>query len=343
MRFLSSIAFFTLLLILSAGCAPRVRVRPSPGPTDSGIRYYRPKPYLRIEPAGESVTEGRVTTETPSDEFVAIALEYLPDFSEEYAIEVTPGLGTADVEIGLSDGWNLTSINQDLDSQFDENVTAIADLARAAAGFVPTSGDGEKSRAAGASPPPGSQQKFVVSATNVPLGYYESVIGKDRCGKKRLYGWRYIGFLPFQPCPTDVCGTDQVACNGVPSDIYGLVFEKGVMTFKRLDQVEHSGEPERVAVSTGTLIVASTERKLSTLAKAIRNSILIDEGIESSVDATLLDEGDVVELRISLAEKSSDSRAEFIKRMLENEDVESALDDLDNPLPSFPELLGVES
>ena len=89
--------------IMTFGCTPRLRVRQSPGPKDTGIRYYRPKPYLRIEPASSVVAEGKKITQTPSDEFVSISMEYLPDFSEEYSIEVCPGLGSANVTVGLTD------------------------------------------------------------------------------------------------------------------------------------------------------------------------------------------------------------------------------------------------
>ncbi|MEM9589491.1 MAG: hypothetical protein AAGA03_19570, partial [Planctomycetota bacterium] len=51
-RLLACVAILLLLLaVLMTGCTPRVIVRPNPGPTDQGIRYYRPKPYLKVEPA----------------------------------------------------------------------------------------------------------------------------------------------------------------------------------------------------------------------------------------------------------------------------------------------------
>jgi hypothetical protein len=71
-----------------------------------------------------------------------------------------------------------------------------------------------------------------VPARNVPLGYYEAVIGKNRHGKKQLFGFRYVGFLPFQACPIELCGSASAACDDCL--LYGLTFDSGVMTFKPL-------------------------------------------------------------------------------------------------------------
>ena len=35
--------------------------------------------------------------------------------------------------------------------------------------------------------------EYVVAASNVPIGLYESVFDTT-CGKKYLKGWRYVGF-----------------------------------------------------------------------------------------------------------------------------------------------------
>ena len=119
---------------------------------------------------------------------VRISLAYLPDFSEEYSIDVRSGLGIANVGIKLEDGWNLTEINQELDSQTDENTKALAECLLTAVGdVVPTASKGENLATA----------SFTVPARNVPIGFYESIIGLDSRGCKRLYGFRYVGFVPF--------------------------------------------------------------------------------------------------------------------------------------------------
>lgn len=217
-------ALLIIMLLLGVGCTPRTIVRKNPGPEDTGVRYYRPKPYLLIQ--SKAVQEG---PELRHDKYVQISLEYLPDFSEEYSISVRSGLGTNKTSIKLADGWNLTEINQDLDSQFDENVKAIGDLLEAVApgGIVPTA------------QPKSTPTRMVVAATNVPLGYYEAVINRRPDGKKQLYGWRYVGFYPFQSCPIAVAGSECVDCQSPL--IYGLVFRHGVMTFEPLQTVAIDG------------------------------------------------------------------------------------------------------
>ena len=302
---------------------------------DTGIRYYRPKPYLLVEPAESEVTNtgAKTITKTPSDEFVKVSLEYLPDFSEEYSIDVRPGLGTANVSVKLEQGWNLTSINQELDSQFDENVKAIAELAGAAAKFVPTSAlDGA---------PAASKKRWVVAATNVPIGYYESVISNDSCGKKRLFGWRYVGFMPYAACPTEVCGVDQIACQDVNAPLFGLVFRNGVMTFQELMTLKDSERHSRRAVGTGEFdVAASTEARLKQLATSIRLEILKEYGLQSDVTAFTTDGSDV-DLQITLDGKLVLSRTEFIKTLLPL--VEQPLVELGNPMPRFSAINGLDN
>jgi hypothetical protein len=225
-------ALCTLALIIDLGCAPRVIVRQSPGAEDEGIRYYRPKPYLLVTPLEKDTAA--------SPDYVSIKLEYLPDFSEEYSIDVRPGLGLADVSVSLEDGWNLVSINQKLDSQTDENIKATAELLKSVGGLaVPTSGLQSTGH-------PVAQ----VPAHNVPLGYYEGVIGKNRYGKKQLFGFRYIGFLPFQACPIDLCGSSAAACDSCM--LYGLTFDSGVMTFKPLCEMAAVMSPsDQMATQSG--------------------------------------------------------------------------------------------
>ena len=217
-RLRASCRVFTLLLIalLCVGCTPRIIVRQNPTADDHGIRYYRPKPYLLISALSKDANA--------STDYVSITLDYLPDFSEEYSINVKSGLGVADVSIGLEDGWNLVSINQKLDSQTDETIKATGDLLKAVI-TTPASGAGQSA----------ARPIINVPARNVPLGYYESVIGKNRHGKKQLYGFRYVGFMPFQACPLDLCGSKSAVCDD--GMLYGLTFDAGVMTFKPLCEI----------------------------------------------------------------------------------------------------------
>jgi len=219
-------------IFLMTGCTPRTIVRQNPGPRDRGIRYYRPKPYLLVQP-----TPVKEDAEVRQDRYVQISLDYLPDFSEEYSINVRTGLGSNDTTITLEDGWKLTSINQKLDSKFDKNVSAIADLIKAAApgGIVGTEGD-DSSRG----------PSIIVKATNIPIGYYESVIARGPDCKKQLYGWRYVGFAPFSPCPLKPKGAECVDCRSSP--LYGMVFRDGVMVFEVIHDIAQRGLSESILV-----------------------------------------------------------------------------------------------
>lgn len=230
------------LLGLLVGCNPSVVVSRSGGEHDEGIRYYRPKPYLLIQPVGKQTTttnakgEPESVVAESSDKTVSITLAYLPDFSEEYSIKVRSGLGIANVGIKLENGWNLTEISQQLDSKFAENIQAIAKLVESAGG-VATKAAGGARVAPGAAP----AQELRVAASNVPLGYYESILGTGPDGRKRLYGWRYVGFAPFNGCPVEGRGVEAACCADGTLDLYGLVFEQGVMTFKRLTSISKDG------------------------------------------------------------------------------------------------------
>lgn len=232
-----NVILICLALSAAAGCTPGVWVKKNPGFLNRGVRYYRPKPYLLVSAADtEQVTKlddkGKPSeiTSKATDQFVTLQLQYLPDFSEEYAITVTPGIGTAEVELKLENGWNLTSINQTLDSKLPENIESVSKLVSAIGSIVPTS-----KRDAGTSPP--TDTSIHCAARNVPLGYYESVIGRDPCGRKQLYGWRYVGFAPFNACPLAAQGMEGVSCNNGSLQVYALVFENNVMIFKPLHEV----------------------------------------------------------------------------------------------------------
>ena len=165
---------------------------------------------------------------------ISMKLEYLPDFSEEYAINLKPGLGTGNFEFELENGWNLTSLNAETDQQTDEIIGSISSLIGA---LSPTPGVLEKSAqnpslnlAQQAPAPPAT-----IYGSNVPFGFYEAVIACDPHGRKQLYGWRYVGFMPFQACPVEPRGAQQVCCD--TQDIYGMVFVNGVLQFQKIHDI----------------------------------------------------------------------------------------------------------
>ncbi|MGV3483797.1 MAG: hypothetical protein ACO1RT_05220 [Planctomycetaceae bacterium] len=201
------------------GCLPSTKIVKNPGAGDQGVRYYRPKPYLVIKPM---VSKDGL----PVAGYVTIDQTIMPDYSEEYSIHIRSGVGINNTSIKLADGWNLESLNVELDSQVDDNLQAAAEVLSA----VPrlTSQDS------------GDMSGIPVRATNVPLGYYESVISQGCDGVKRLYGFRYVGFMPYAACPITSGGVDATCCH--EGQVYGLVFGAEGMTFKLLhDLPDHTG------------------------------------------------------------------------------------------------------
>lgn len=222
---IKKLACSAAMAVVVAGCSSVV-VNKNPSDDDSGIRYYRPKPYLLITPNDD---QGRT---------VKLKLEYLPDFSEEYSIRPR-GRRT---KVALKDGWNLVGVN--VDAPPPEPAEAIA---------------------AGVPPAPGKDMPpIVVAATNVPIGYYESILEKQQDGRKLFKGWRYIGFT-LSPAPTGsydpklpICGTqdlynasrggggpcqqhggDAPTCrpSEVSEPLFGLVFINGAMTFRQTGEI----------------------------------------------------------------------------------------------------------
>ncbi len=242
------------------GCASTV-VHKDPGPHDRGVRFYRPKPYLFIQPFGEAKTTGAgdkaETITKMSDTFVTMKLEWLPDFSEEYSIRAKTGIGKNETSFKLENGWNLTELNMKLDSEVPENITAVAKLLEA----VPKVVGGFSSAGEGA-----RERPTVVAASNVPLGYYESVISPGPDGRKRLYGWRYVGFIPYATCPVEASGLECLPCDA--GKIYGLGFENGVMTFRPLPAMATDGK--KVEVPSVTLALNEANVK-SVVARIMNN------------------------------------------------------------------------
>lgn len=214
------------LMLLISGCATTT-VTKNPGPRDKGIRFYRPKPYLLVKPLHYDATKG--------GDVVAISIEYLPDYNEEYSIRARGGLGTNATDVSLTNGWMLSTINQKLDSQFDDNVSAVGSLIGSLPGLTSRAGNGQGQAAP--APRVSSDISMQCVARNVPYGLYEPVFGNDQHGCKHLYGWRYVGFAPFMPCPvTSGGGGDCFNCQSL--ELYGLISENGIMAFVPLHKLQ---------------------------------------------------------------------------------------------------------
>lgn len=212
----------------ASGCTPGIYATKDPGRWNRGIRYYRPKPYLFLQPAGDAQsTEAPKATKSvdPAGGLYKLTLEYLPDFAEEYALRVRPGLGTAKVELKLENGWNLTSVNQDLDTKTAENVGALTNLIKEGAPFL-----------AGA---PQTRALTHHVRSNAPIGYYESVFTHDPAGRRQLVGFRYVGFMPFTLGPG---ASDPALCAPVgPAELYGLIADGDTLVFRPLAEFSAQG------------------------------------------------------------------------------------------------------
>lgn len=236
-----AVAALASLVALGIGCASTT-VRKNPGPHDHGVRYYLPKPYLLVKTATTTDKDGKVT---PHPNMVDIELQMKPDFSEEYSVHVRAGMGINKTSITLDEGWMLKQVNFSVDSNASANLDAVTALLGNVAEI-------QKLKPSGNTKTTPEENSFqiakCVQAHAVPLGYYESVIGEDGCGKKQIYGWRYVGFLPFNACPTRMGGVAPADC--AAGEVYGLIFENNVMVFKRLDQIAteqvHKKQPPAV-------------------------------------------------------------------------------------------------
>jgi hypothetical protein len=195
----------SLSVALITGCTS-VKVIRNPDEADTGVRFYRPKPYLLVTPAD------------PTGRLVNLKLEYLPDFNEEYSAHLK---GKASV--ALKDGWHLVGVNtKDAPKDEDKPPAKIEDIKL----------------------PPA-----VVSATNVPIGYYESVYGYAGA-RKFLQGWRYIGMTVLGGGQPNVCRVPghnpncppgSAGMNGcISGPLYGMVFFNGVMTFRQLEEIANN-------------------------------------------------------------------------------------------------------
>jgi hypothetical protein len=149
--------FFVLPVIFLLGGCASVAVKKVETGNEEGIRFYRPHPYLLVteEPPPKTDAEtGSAAADKPkpkkaklsSDTQSAPAADtgkwyaqiiWLPDKSENYAIQVKSGLGTIDSSVTLKDGWELTQFGGKIDTKVPETITAISGLLQAAAGVVP--------------------------------------------------------------------------------------------------------------------------------------------------------------------------------------------------------------
>lgn len=185
------------LCLATVGCA-RTSVRRLQCDDDEGVRFYRTKPYLQIEPVESAPGH------------IKLSVVHLPDFTEEYVVQQCVGFGTNNTTVTLNDNGTLKSLNADVDSKVTELLGQVPGLA-GAFGAAPTA----------CGPAKTDDFSMTVKAYWVPLGLYEAVISRGPDGRKRLYGWRYVGFMPFTQCPTESRGLCQTSCH--TDVLFGLI------------------------------------------------------------------------------------------------------------------------
>jgi hypothetical protein len=194
-----------------AGCSS-ANVTKNPGPDDTGIRYWRPKPYLLVTPAD------------PTGRLVKLELQYLPDYNEEYSIHPK---GRKPPAVALQDGWNLVAVGG-----------PAPPPAKPEAAAPPPAADMKL-------------PEYVVASSNIPIGFYESVFDTAGQGKY-LKGWRYVGWSVWgggPPTGVDAAATaaqahygpgmppQGVGASAVQGALYGIVFFNGAMTFRQIDEI----------------------------------------------------------------------------------------------------------
>jgi hypothetical protein len=186
-----------LLVGCLAGCQS-VRIVKAPGEYDTGVRFYRPKPYLLVTPAD------------PTGRMVNLKLEYLPDYNEEYSAH----LKGKKAAVALKDGWNLVGVNMAGPAEEKPPAPAPAVQNLPLPGMV----------VAATNVPMGFYEAI-----------YE-MAGPDKYLKGwRYIGFSVLaGAKPGVPGRTHA----PVHCGpGMDDGLYGLVFFNGTMTFRRLEEI----------------------------------------------------------------------------------------------------------
>ena len=204
----------------------------------SGTRNIGPGDVEPMPATGANQSESEMPTQMMTAQrglqAISMSLQYLPDFAEEYAINFRPGLGSGQLNLTLENGWNLTSVGITTDQQTDEIIGSVASALSSAANAAQAFGFGSNVDPNRNQPENQSLQPDMYGS-NVPFGFYEAVIATGPNGKKQLYGWRYVGFMPFQSCPVEAGGSQRSCCNS--GDIFGMVFINGVLQFQRISEL----------------------------------------------------------------------------------------------------------
>lgn len=117
---LATLAGLSLLLL---SCAT-VKFYQDPAlTTETGLRFYSPKPYLLVEYDGTKTVN------------LKTSIVYLPDRSDPQYIRIKPGIGSSALKLELTNGM-LASYGLTTDTKIPETLGKVTDLITKSAGAV---------------------------------------------------------------------------------------------------------------------------------------------------------------------------------------------------------------
>jgi hypothetical protein len=112
--------YFFLVMMMLAGCA-RVAIYSDENlKTETGVKYYIPKPYLLVAKTGAK------------DNPVSISVIYLPDLKYPFYAKAITGLGSSNLSMAFTNGM-LSTFGEINDSKIPELITALGSLTGSAA------------------------------------------------------------------------------------------------------------------------------------------------------------------------------------------------------------------
>jgi hypothetical protein len=118
-----------------------------------GVRFYRPKPYLKvmtgvisdkINTKSTEVTDNTLFSEpkehndkmkqikitktvipTGPESSITYEIIWLPDYDEEYIIQWDAAIGSVKPNFTLTDGWKLTGFSSEVDTKIADTLTSL--------------------------------------------------------------------------------------------------------------------------------------------------------------------------------------------------------------------------
>jgi hypothetical protein len=125
------IILILMVIGMVSGCTSLsvVRITDHEDSVTKGLRFYRPHPYLEISDV--AVKDGA------SEKVLQYKIIWLPDLSQEYAIQINSGLGNIEFKPDLQEGWKLVGFEVKLDPKTKEIIEAITGLLAKVAAAVP--------------------------------------------------------------------------------------------------------------------------------------------------------------------------------------------------------------